>query len=437
MRKVTPRTTNTAFEQPLVIRGGTPLKGELRVLSAKNSALKLVAASLLTAEPVTLLEAPRIRDIEVMLELLSHLGTRYAWEGSKLHLHTPEITNTVAPYELVSKMRASFIVLGALVARAGEGTMPLPGGCAFGPRPVDQHIKALRALGAEVTEEAGTFTARKVKPLKGRVVYDIPTLGGTEQALLATALGGEATLVGAAQEPEIGDLCRFLGMLGAKVEGMGSSILHLQGAGVLGGGKYRAIPDRIEAGTLLLAAAATRGNITLTNVEPLHLDALLDKLSQSGHLIETGPDWVRLTSSMNPAPFNVEAREYPGFATDLQPPVSAYLATVEGSSIVTDRVYPDRFTHVGELQRMGADMNVKERALAINGKPLSGAPVKAQDIRAGGALVIAALAAEGETTIEGTKYIERGYEDIAERLSMVGADIHLGAPEQVLSLAAD
>ncbi|GGN06047.1 UDP-N-acetylglucosamine 1-carboxyvinyltransferase [Thermus composti] len=418
----------------LRIEGGVPLSGELRVYPAKNAALPILAASLLTAEPVTLLEVPRLRDVEVMLELLAHLGTRYQWEGRTLHLHTPEIVNTHAPYELVGQMRASFIVWGALLARVGEGRISLPGGCAFGVRPVDQHVKALRALGAEVVEEeGGTFYARRTKPLSGRVVFDLPTVGGTEQALLAVALGGEATLVQAAVEPEVEDLGRFLSLLGVEIRGLGSPILHVRGVRRLGGGAYRIIPDRIEAGTYLLAAAATRGSITLREVRPDHLDALLDKLHQAGHRLEVGPDWIRLTATRDPEPFHVEAREYPGFPTDLQPIATAYLATVPGQSAVTDRVYPDRFTHVGELARMGAELYLKDRTLLIHGRPLHGAQVKALDIRAGGALVVAALGAEGITEIEGVYFLERGYEDLEERLASLGARV--GVAE--VQLAAD
>ncbi len=419
----------------LRIEGGLPLSGELRVYPAKNAALPILAASLLTPEPITLLEVPRLRDVEVMLELLSHLGTRYQWEGRTLHLHTPEIQSTHAPYELVGQMRASFIVWGALLARVGEGQISLPGGCAFGARPVDQHVKALRALGAEVVEEGGTFYARRTRPLSGRVVFDLPTVGGTEQAMLAVALGGEATLVQAAMEPEIEDLGRFLQMLGVEVRGLGSAILHVRGVKQLGGGTYRIIPDRIEAGTYLLAAAATRGTLTLTEVRPDHLDALLDKLRQAGHRVEVGADWVRFTATPHPEPFHVEAREYPGFPTDLQPIVGAYLATVPGQSAITDRVYPDRFTHVGELARMGAELYLRDRTLVVNGKRLHGAQVKALDIRAGGGLVVAALAAEGVSEIEGVYFLERGYEHLEERLQALGARV--GLTEVALAQAAD
>ncbi|GAA6756460.1 UDP-N-acetylglucosamine 1-carboxyvinyltransferase [Thermus thalpophilus] len=433
--KVSMMLTDSGRSKILRIEGGSPLSGELRVYPAKNAALPILAASLLTPEPITLVEVPRLRDVEVMLELLAHLGTHYQWEGRTLHLHTPEIRNTHAPYELVGQMRASFIVWGALLARVGEGRISLPGGCAFGARPVDQHVKALRALGAEVVEEEGTFYARRVRPLSGRVVFDLPTVGGTEQAMLAVALGGEATLVQAAMEPEVEDLGRFLSMLGVEVRGLGSAIVHIRGASRLGGGRYRIIPDRIEAGTYLLAAAATRGAITLREMRPDHLDALLDKLRQAGHRLEVGPDWIHFTATKDPLPLLVEAREYPGFPTDLQPIVTAYLATVPGQSAVSDRVYPDRFTHVGELARMGAELYLRDRTLLVQGRRLHGAQVKALDIRAGGALVVAALSAEGVSEIEGVYFLERGYEDLEERLKALGARV--GVAEVALAQAAD
>ncbi len=412
------------MQRPMIIHGGTPLRGELRVNPAKNAALPILVGSLLTSEPITLEEVPRLRDIEVLLELLAHLGTRYAWEGRTLHLHTPEIKTAKAPYELVSKMRASFIVLGALLAREGEGEVSMPGGCAFGPRPVDLHIKALRDLGFAVEEENGTFSASRNGWPEGEVVFDRPTVGGTEQVMLAAALGPtEVTIVNAALEPEIVDFANFLQMLGVHIEGAGTAKMTIRGAETLGGGEYKIIPDRIEAGTYLLAAAATRGEILLEGANPEHMDALLSKLRESGHTVVTGTDWVRLKSTSEPQPLNVDAREYPGFPTDLQPPVSAYLATVPGVSLLRDLVYPDRFTHVGELARLGAELHLKERVLAIHGRRLSGARVKAFDIRGGGAMVIAALAADGETIIEGMQHVSRGYEDLENRLRSLGANV--------------
>ncbi len=426
------------MSRSLNIRGGAPLEGELRIFPAKNSALKLLAASLISAEPITFDEIPRLSDIDVLLELMGHLGTHHKWSGRSLTVHTPEIIRTDAPFELVSKMRASFNVLGALAARAGEGTVPLPGGCSFADRPVDQHIKALKGLGFEVTNtptESGiAYTARTNKAAFGRIVYDLPTLGGTEQALMAAALGDQVTLVNVPQEPEIVDLCNFLNMLGAEITGIGSGILHIKGSPILGGGRYTVIPDRIEAGTYLFAAAATKGNITLSNVDPFQMDSTLDKLRQSGHKISTGADWVSLEANSKPTSFDIDAREYPGFVTDLQPIAVAYLAGVHGTSMISDRVYPNRFTHAGELTQMGAELSLKDHTLVIHGKEkLVGATVAAKDIRAGGGLIVAALAADGESHISGMQFVDRGYEDIEARLKSLGAQVNSQSVEKAVS----
>lgn len=422
-------------ERILEVEGGTPLRGEVRINPAKNAALPILAAALLTPEPVLLEEVPRLRDVEVMLELLGHLGTRYAWEGRSLHLETPEIRSTEAPYELVAQMRASFIVLGALLARAGEARVAYPGGCAFGARPVDQHLKAFRALGAEVEEGEREVIARRKGPLRGRVVFDLPTVTGTENVLLGLALGGEGTIVQAAVEPEVVDLGRFLQGLGVEIQGLGSPILRVRGAKRLGGGRHRLIPDRIEAGTFLLAAAATRGEVVLREVEPEHLDALLDKLQESGHQVETGPGRIAFRASPSPRPLQIEAREYPGFPTDLQPIATAYLATVNGESSLVDRIYPTRTSHLGELARMGAEIYYQDRIFRVRGRSLFGAQVKALDIRAGGALVVAALAAQGASRVEGVYFLERGYENLVERLRALGAGVRL--LEAAEAVAAD
>ncbi len=422
------------MERVLEVEGGEPLRGESRIHPAKNAALPILAASLLTPEPIYLEEVPRLRDVEVMLELLAHLGTRYAWEGRGLWLATPEIRSNQAPYELVAQMRASFIVLGALLARTGEARVAYPGGCAFGARPVDQHLKAFRALGAEVLEEEREVIARRKGPLRGRVVFDLPTVTGTENVLLGLALGGEGVIVQAAVEPEVVDLGRFLGRMGVEIQGLGSPILRVKGAPWLKGVRYRLIPDRIEAGTFLLAAAATRGEVVLREVEPEHLDALLDKLQASGHRVETGPGLIRFRANPHPKPLQIEAREYPGFPTDLQPIATAYLATVEGESSLVDRIYPTRTSHLGELARMGAEVYYQDRIFRVRGRPLHGAQVKALDIRAGGALVVAALAAHGTSRIEGVYFLERGYENLEERLRALGAGVRVLTQE---ALAAD
>ena len=333
------------------VTGGRPLRGELAVHSAKNSALYLILGALLTRERVVLREVPRLSDILAMCELLEHFGAHTRWEGRDLHLDAAELVTTDAPYALVSQLRASFVAMGALLGRCGEAHISMPGGCAFGPRPVDRHIRAFRQLGVDFAEVGGDFHAERRVPLAGRVVFDAPTVGGTQNVILASALGSERVVIeNAALEPEIADLAEMLNLMGARIGGAGTPTVTIDG---------------------------------------------VERLS--------------------------------GVPTDLQAPFGAFLATVPGRSVVTDRVYPDRFTHVGELARTGAHLELRERTLVVQGGVLHGAPLHAADIRAGGALVIAALAARGHSTITGVQYVRRGYERLAERLAGLGAQIHLGA----------
>lgn len=421
---------------PLVIQGGRPLCGELGVNGSKNAALPIVVASLLSAEPVVLHGIPRLSDIEVILEIVASLGARVEWLGhNSLSLHTPELTAIEAPYALVSKMRASILVLGAVLARAGEARVSMPGGCAFGPRPVDQHVKALRALSATVLEEGGDFHAVRDRPLCGRFVFDILTVGGTQNAILAATLGtGIVRLENASIDPDVVDLAGFLNQLGARVRGAGTHTIEVEGVERLGGGEYRVIPDRLEAGTFMLAAAATRGQLTLTDANVEHLRSLTGKLTESGVVVmELDGHTVRVDArDRELAPLTVQAVEYPGFPTDLQPPMGAFLATVPGTSLVADRIYQDRFGYVPEIARMGARAEMLDRTLMVQGAPLRGARVKAVDIRAGAALVVAALAAEGESEICGMEFINRGYEDLEARLRSIGVD----ASRPELQLAA-
>ena len=411
------------------VTGGRPLRGELAVHSAKNSALYLVLGALLTREPVVLQGVPRLSDILAMCELLEHFGARTRWEGRDLHLDAAELVTTDAPYALVSQLRASFVAMGALLGRCGEAHISMPGGCAFGPRPVDRHIRAFRQLGVDFAEVGGDFHAERRVPLAGRVVFDAPTVGGTQNVILASALGSERVVIeNAALEPEIADLAEMLNLMGARIGGAGTPTVTIDGVERLSGVTYRPLPDRIEAGTLMLAAAATRGQVSLTGVRAEHLRAVTAKLEESGvRILELAPDTLMLDATGPLRPVDVVALEYPGVPTDLQAPFGAFLATVPGRSVVTDRVYPDRFTHVGELARTGAHLELRERTLVVQGGVLHGAPLHAADIRAGGALVIAALAARGHSTITGVQYVRRGYERLAERLAGLGAQIHLGA----------
>jgi UDP-N-acetylglucosamine 1-carboxyvinyltransferase len=412
---------------PLLIRGGQPINGTLPVSPSKNGALPIIAASLLCAEPVTLHGVPRLSDVEVILEIVASLGTKIAWQGEhSLTLHTPELTSLEAPYSLVSKMRASFNVLGPLLARASEARVPIPGGCQFGPRPVDQHVKALRAMGATIVEDGGDIRAVRDRPLSGRFVFDMLTVGGTQNAITAAVLGsGIVRLENASVDPDVIDLCHFLVSLGAKIGGIGTHTLEIQGVETLRGGEYRISPDRLEAGTYLLAAVATRGVLTMTNANLEHLRALSAKLIESGvNVMELDRTTIRVDArNANLQPLKIEVAEFPGFPTDLQPMMSAFLSTVPGHSRITDRIYPTRFGYSAELNRLGAKTEVLDSSILIEGGSLSGAPVKASDIRAGAALVIAACAAHGETIIEGVQYLNRGYEHLEERLAAIGVDV--------------
>jgi UDP-N-acetylglucosamine 1-carboxyvinyltransferase len=414
-------TTRSALE----IDGGRPLRGEVAVHAAKNSALYLILASLLTEEPVVIEGVPRLSDVLVGLEILEHAGVEVAWAGPDVHLHARTIRDTSAPYRLVSKMRASFVVMGALLGRSGEARISMPGGCAFGPRPVDRHLKAFAALGVEVADDNGDFVARRRRPLAGRVTFEAPTVGGTQNVLLATAVGrGEVEIENAALEPEIADLAELLNRMGARVEGAGTPFVRVRGVERLHGARFRPIPDRIEAGTFMLATAATRGDVTLRGLRPDHLQAVRDKLTEAGvRIVDVARDAWRIDATGELTGVDVTAVEYPGIPTDLQAPFGAFLATVPGVSVVRDRVYPDRFTHVAELQRMGARLDLTDRTLVVRGGALQAADTHAADLRAGGALVVAALAAAGRSRVTGVESIDRGYERFAERLRALGASI--------------
>ena len=415
----------------LYIAGGRPLQGEVHVHAAKNSVLYLMMGALLTREKVVLEDVPKLSDILILCEMLEHFGASARWHGRDLHIEASEIFTCDAPYALVSQLRASFVAMGALLGRCGEANISMPGGCAFGPRPVDRHIKAFRQLGAEIGEAGGDFQVRRTRTLSGRVVFEVPTVGGTQNVILASALGeGQVVIENAALEPEIADLAEMLNRMGARIRGAGSKTLSIEGVSSLRGVTYRPVPDRIEAGTFMLAAAATRGQVTLRDVNPAHLRAVTAKLSESGVQVRENERTLHIDATGPLAPTDVTASEYPGLPTDLQAPFGAFLATVPGVSILQDHVYPDRFTHVGELARTGAQLELRDRTLVVQGGALTGTQMHAADIRAGGALVIAALAARGESAVTGVRYIERGYEGLGERLRALGAQVIRGqAPE--------
>ncbi|UCH27524.1 MAG: UDP-N-acetylglucosamine 1-carboxyvinyltransferase [Trueperaceae bacterium] len=426
--------TNNASNEALTIQGGTPLSGEVTVKRAKNSALYLILASLLTTEPIRLQDVPRLSDVDVILDILRHVGVDVRWHGRDLFLQAKHIHTCSAPYSLVSKMRASFVIMGALLARCGESRVSMPGGCAFGPRPIDRHIRAFKSLGVTISEEGGDFYARRDDLLSGRVVFEAPTVGGTQNVILACAASSREVIIeNAALEPEVGDLCTMLSEMGAEITGAGTSVITIRGVEGLKGVTYRPISDRIEAGTFMMATAATRGVVTLRDVDAGIFGQVIDKLRESGVRIEVEEANSLLVDARGELrPIDVEATEYPGFPTDLQAPFSSYLATIPGRSTVRDRVYPDRFTHVAELQRAGVDLKLNDRTLEIFGGDLSPARLHAADIRAGGALVIAALAAPGRSVVTGVKYLDRGYEALGERLRGLGANVHrFGIPRDL------
>ena len=412
-------------EPRIFINGGVPLSGEFRVSGAKNAVLKLMAAALLTDQPCVIRNVPLIGDVLNMIEVLEGVGAKCELDGSVLTIQAKDPIPEV-PEEPVRQMRASIQVMGPLLARLGEVRIGQPGGCAIGERPVDFHLAALRAMGAHFDEAHG-FLDGKAAQLTGTEIYfDMPSVGATENAMMAAVLSsGETVIRNAAKEPEIVEVQNFLNCMGARVRGAGTDTIRVTGVrGPLRGVDYSVIPDRIEAGTLMVAAAATGGDVVIRNVIPEHNEILISKLTQAGVGIEVRGEDVRVFPRERLAALQIRSLPYPGFPTDMQPQMMALLATAQGTSIVTETVYSSRFKHVDELRRMGADITVDGRVAVVRGKPrLSGARVEATDLRAGAALVIAGLAAEGETIVEGVRHIDRGYEDLVAKLAAAGASI--------------
>src|SRR5512142_785901 len=413
----------------LVIRGGNPLLGTIRVSGAKNAALPAMAAALLTDEPVILENIPQVRAIETTRKLLAAMGAEVELGYGRAHHRTTlscrNLAKPEASYELVKTMRASTLVLGPLVARTGEARVSLPGGCAIGARPIDLHIKGLEKLGAEITQEHGYIKAQ-AKRLKGnRIVFEKITVTGTEDLLMAATLAeGETVMENCAREPEVTDLAHLLVKMGAKIEGIGSSTLKIQGVEKLHGAKHRIIPDRIEAGTFVIAGALTGGDLMVQGCDPSHLGALLAKLEENGVKIRANGDSVRVQGDSALKPADVSTEEYPGFPTDMQAQYMALATQCDGASVVVENIFENRFMHAQELVRMGANAKIDGRRAVIRGKtPLSGAAVLASDLRASASLVLAALVAEGETIIDRVYHIDRGYEHIEEKLRNVGAQI--------------
>ncbi|TFV93944.1 UDP-N-acetylglucosamine 1-carboxyvinyltransferase [Oxalobacteraceae bacterium OM1] len=409
----------------LLITGGKRLAGDIKISGAKNAALPILCAGLLTAETVHLSNVPNLQDVNTMLKLLRQMGLRAEQDGERFALNGAAIDNYEAPYEMVKTMRASILVLGPLLARFGEARVSLPGGCAIGSRPVDQHIKGLQAMGAEINIEAGYIHA-KAKKLRGaRIVTDMITVTGTENLLMAAALAeGETVLENAAREPEVTDLANLLVAMGAQISGIGTDRLLVQGVERLHGATHTVTPDRIETGTFLCAAAAAGGDVTLTQTRSDILDVALDKLREAGAIITTGPDWIRLQMSARPRAISFRTTEYPGFPTDMQAQFMALNCIADGASHVTETIFENRFMHVQELNRLGANIAIDGHTAIVNGvDKLVGAPVMATDLRASASLVIAALAAEGQTLVDRIYHLDRGYDRMEAKLSAVGANI--------------
>jgi len=409
----------------LLITGGNRLAGEIAISGAKNAALPILCAGLLTAEPLQLSNVPHLQDVATMLKLLRQMGLGITQDGERVTLQGNAIDRLEAPYEMVKTMRASILVLGPLLARFGEARVSLPGGCAIGSRPVDQHIKGLQAMGAEITIEAGYINAR-AKKLKGaRITTDMITVTGTENLLMAATLAeGETVLENAAREPEVTDLANLLVAMGAKIDGIGTDRLVIQGVDKLHGATHAVIADRIETGTFLCAVAAVGGDITLTNTRADILDVVLERLREAGVILTSGPDWIRAQMASRPKPVNFRTTEYPGFPTDMQAQFMALDCLADGVSRITETIFENRFMHVQELNRLGAAIEIDGHSAMVKGvDKLVGAPVMATDLRASASLVIAALAAQGQTLVDRIYHLDRGYDRMEVKLSAVGADI--------------
>lgn len=411
--------------QKLKVTGGARLVGEVRASGAKNAALPILAASLLTADDLILDNVPLLSDIRTMGSLLEGLGMRVERDGETMVLNAKQLTTTEAPYELVKTMRASIVTLGPMLSRFGEARVSLPGGCAIGARPVDQHIKGLQAMGAEISIEHG-YVVAKAKRLKGaRIVTDMVTVTGTENLLMAATLAeGTTILENAAREPEVVDLANCLNAMGAKIRGAGTPIIEIEGVDALHGAHHHVLPDRIETGSFLVAALMTQGDVTVTNAAPHTQDIVLDKLREAGGKIEVGDDWIRASIDHRPKAVSVRTVPHPGFPTDMQAQFMALDCIAEGTGRITETIFENRFMHVPELQRLGADIAIDGHTAVVTGvKELSGATVMATDLRASASLVIAALVANGESIVDRIYHLDRGYDHMEKKLAALGAQI--------------
>jgi UDP-N-acetylglucosamine 1-carboxyvinyltransferase len=409
------------------IVGGRPLTGELPVSGSKNSALPALAACLLTDEPVILHRIPQVKDIDTMESLLTYIGAKVESQNGTVHVDAKNLDRPEAPYDVVKTMRASSLVLGPLAARTGRARVSMPGGCAIGARPINLHVSALEQLGATIEQSHGYVEAQAPEGLQGgNIQFDRITVTGTEDVMMAAVLGrGDTVIRNAAREPEVKDLAELLNKMGAKIQGAGTSLITIRGVERLHGTEHTIIPDRIEAGTFLLAAAITRGDVTITGCNPEHVTALTTKMGQAGAEIEdAGCNALRVCCSQRPKAIDITTEEYPGFATDLQAQYMAWMTIAHGISFVTETIFENRFMHTQELARMGANIRIEGRQAIVAGEHrLTGAQVLASDLRASASLVLAAMVAEGESVIDRVYHMDRGYEQIEEKLAGVGARI--------------
>ncbi len=423
------RPSYTSQMDKFVIRGGNPLLGTIKVSGAKNSALPCMAAAILTEGEVILENIPQVRDIETERKLLASMGAEvelgYGRAQHRTRIKCGVLSDPVAKYEIVKTMRASSLVLGPLIARTGMARVAMPGGCAIGGRPIDLHIKGLEAMGATITQEHGYLEARTDRLKGAHIVFDKITVTGTEDLLMAAALAdGESLFENCAREPEVTDLAALLNAMGAKIEGAGSGTIKIKGVSKLHGARHRINPDRIEAGTFLIAGAITGGDLNVDCCNPAHLGAVITRLEECGVKLEVGKDNVRVHSGGRLNANDMSTEEYPGFPTDMQAQYMALMTQAEGTSVVTENIFENRFMHINELNRMGANISVSGRSATIRGKtPLQSAAVMCSDLRASAALVLGALVAEGETILDRVYHMDRGYEHIEEKLRGVGAQI--------------
>ncbi len=412
--------------EKLIISGGNRLRGTVKIDGAKNSALSIMAATLLTKDVCILRNVPRLTDVNIMAKVIRKLGVKVEWkEDNSLYIDSDDFNNYEAPYELVKMMRGSILVMGPLLARLKRAKISLPGGCAIGARPVDYHLKGFESLGAQVEVEKGYIEA-KVNKLKGNDIYlDFPSLGATENIMMAACLAkGLTTIENAAKDPEVVELGHFLNKMGAKVKGLGTDLIKIEGVKKLHGVDYTIIPDRIEAGTYMIAAAITGGNVLIESADPLLLKPLIVKLEETGVQIELEKNLIKVTGPSRVKAVDIKTLPFPGFPTDMQPQFMALSCMAKGTSVITETVFEKRFAHIGDLKRMGADIKVEGHSAIIKGvKKLSAAPVMASDLRGGAALVLAGLVAEGITELSRIYHLDRGYVNLEEKLNSLGADI--------------